>query len=70
MTDACRAKGGVICSRWRAAAVKLCGWDYNLGAVMIRAADAAGEEELLAMLQAWQLRPEQFHYSWQTSDPR
>ena len=50
--------------------MKLCGWDYNLGAVMIRAADAAGEEELLAMLQAWQLRPEQFLYSWQTSDPR
>jgi hypothetical protein len=50
MADACRAKGGVICSRWRAAAVKICGWDYNLGAVTIRAAGAAGEAELLAML--------------------
>lgn len=46
------------------------GWDYDLGAVMIRAADVTGEGELLATLQAWQLRPEQFLYPWQTDDPK
>ena len=40
------------------------------GAVMIQAATATGEPELLITLQAWQLRPEQFLYPWQTDDPR
>jgi hypothetical protein len=37
---------------------------------MIRDATATGEPELLTTLQAWQLRPAQFLYPWQTDDPR
>lgn len=46
------------------------GYDYDRGAVMIRAAAAADEAELLTTLQAWQLRPDQFLYPWQTDDPK
>ena len=55
---------------WDYDADRIDSWDYDLGAVMIRAANPTGEAELLATLQAWQLRPEQFLYPWQTNDPR
>jgi hypothetical protein len=55
---------------WDYDADRIDGWDYDLGAIMIRAADVTGEAELLATLQAWQLRPGQFLYPWQTNDPR
>jgi hypothetical protein len=55
---------------WEYDADRIDGFDYDLGAVMIRAATAADEQGLLAMLQAWQLRPGQFRYPWQTDDPR
>ena len=55
---------------WDYDADRIEGWDYDLGAVMIRAATATGERELLAILRAWQLRPEQFLYPWQTDYPR
>ena len=45
------------------------GYDYDHGAVMIQAATVNGESELLATLQAWHLRPEQFLYPWHTDDP-
>jgi hypothetical protein len=46
------------------------GYDYDIGAVMVRAATANGEPGLLTTLQAWQSRPEQVLYPWQTDDPR
>ena len=55
---------------WDYDADRIDGYDYDLGAVMIRDATATGEPELLTTLQAWQLRPEQFRYPWQTDDPR
>jgi hypothetical protein len=55
---------------WDYDAERIDGYDYDLGAVMIGAATADGEAELLSTLQAWQLRPEQFLYPWQTDDPR
>jgi hypothetical protein len=55
---------------WDYEADRLDGFDYDHGAVMIRAATTTGEPGLLATLQEWQLRPEQFLYPWQTDDPR
>ncbi|WP_205718365.1 hypothetical protein [Actinomadura sp. WMMA1423] len=45
------------------------GFDYDLGAVVVQRAAATGEEELTAILQAWNLRPDRFLYPWQTDDP-
>jgi hypothetical protein len=45
------------------------GYDFDLGAVLIRGATATGESELTAMLGTWDLRPEQFRYPWDTDDP-
>jgi hypothetical protein len=55
---------------WEYDASLIDGYDYDLGAVMIRVATANGEPELLTALQAWHLRPEQFLYPWQTDDPK
>jgi hypothetical protein len=55
---------------WDYDADRIDGYDYDRGAVMIRAAAAADEAELLTTLQAWQLRPDQFRYPWQTDDPK
>jgi hypothetical protein len=55
---------------WDYDADGLDGFDYDHGAVMIRAATTTGEPGLLTTLQEWQLRPEQFLYPWQTDDPR
>jgi hypothetical protein len=55
---------------WDYDADRIDGYDYDLGAILIRDATATGEPELLTTLQAWQLRPEQFHYPWRTDDPR
>jgi hypothetical protein len=48
----------------------IAGFDYDVGAVLIRAATAASEPELTTTLEAWQLHPKQFLYPWQTDDPR
>jgi len=48
---------------------QLDGFDYDLGAVLIQDATAHDEAELITMLQAWSLRPDQFLYPWQTDDP-
>ncbi|MFF5259482.1 hypothetical protein ACFY4C_11105 [Actinomadura viridis] len=45
------------------------GFDYDIGAVLVRSATAYGEPELATTLQAWGLRPEQFLYPWQTDAP-
>ncbi|MFD0851195.1 hypothetical protein ACFQ07_03145 [Actinomadura adrarensis] len=45
------------------------GWDYDIGAVLIRSATAGNEPELISTLDAWELRPDQFLYPWQTDTP-
>jgi len=55
---------------WDYDADRIDGYDYDIGAVMIRAATASGEPELLTTLQAWHLRPAEFRYPWQTGDPQ
>ncbi|WP_433178761.1 hypothetical protein [Actinoallomurus sp. CA-150999] len=55
---------------WDYDAEHIDGFDYDTGAVLIRATTAADEAELATTLKAWQLHPEQFLYPWQTDDPR
>ncbi|GAA2581635.1 hypothetical protein SMC26_12120 [Actinomadura fulvescens] len=54
---------------WDYDGAQIDGWDYDLGAVLVREATAGGEAELIAVLEAWELLPEQFLYPWETDDP-
>ncbi|MEV0396271.1 hypothetical protein [Polymorphospora rubra] len=49
---------------------QLDGFDYDIGAILVRAATVTGEAQLVAAIEAWSLRPEQFLHPWQTDDPR
>ncbi|MEV7227253.1 hypothetical protein AB0M79_09550 [Polymorphospora sp. NPDC051019] len=55
---------------WDYDAGQLDGFDHDIGAVLVRATTVAGEARLVAALEAWSLRPEQFLHPWQTDDPR
>ncbi|MGK8555132.1 hypothetical protein [Nocardia gipuzkoensis] len=55
---------------WEYDADRLDGFDYDIGAVLIRTAAAAGEPELTAILEEWHLHSQQFRYPWRTDDPR
>ncbi|MEV4491943.1 hypothetical protein AB0K04_17730 [Micromonospora coxensis] len=49
---------------------RLAGFDYDIGAVLVQAVTVTGEATLLAAIEAWNLRPDQFRHPWQTDDPR
>ncbi|MGQ5648451.1 hypothetical protein ACUJ8H_00045 [Streptomyces sp. EKR5.2] len=55
---------------WDYDADRILGFDYDIGAVLVRDSTAADESELATTLEAWGLRPDQFLYPWQTDDPR
>ncbi|BBC36286.1 hypothetical protein SGFS_075800 [Streptomyces graminofaciens] len=55
---------------WDYDAARILDFDYDIGAVLVREATAADESELATVLEAWDLRPDQFLYPWQTDDPR
>ncbi|MEV0807965.1 hypothetical protein [Micromonospora sp. NPDC050200] len=55
---------------WEYDANQLDGFDYDIGAVLVRTATVTGEVELAAVLRTWNLRPEQFLHPWQTDDPK
>ncbi|GAA2447785.1 hypothetical protein [Streptomyces macrosporus] len=46
------------------------GFDYDIGAALVRSADATDESELLTVLDAWGVRPDRFGYPWDSDDPR
>jgi hypothetical protein len=46
------------------------GWDYDIGAQLVRADTADSESSLLALLAEWGLTPAQLNYPWDTDDPR
>jgi hypothetical protein len=54
---------------WEYDADRITGHDYDIGAVLVRAATATNESHLITTLQAWDLNPSQFLYAWQTDDP-
>ncbi|MES9607900.1 MULTISPECIES: hypothetical protein [Actinomadura] len=55
---------------WDYDAERIAGFDYDIGAVLVKATTVAGEGELTATLEAWQLHPDQFLYPWETDDPK
>jgi hypothetical protein len=55
---------------WEYDAELLDGFDYDIGAALMRSAAAVDESELLAVLREWQLDPCRFDYAWNTADPR
>ncbi|MFG1606699.1 hypothetical protein [Actinoplanes sp. NPDC049265] len=46
------------------------GFDYDIGARLLRSVAAADESELLTILRDWRLDPSSFLYAWDTADPR
>jgi hypothetical protein len=55
---------------WEYDADRVGGFDYDIGALLLRSTRAADESLLLAALQQWQLHPRQFLYAWDSGDPR
>ncbi|WP_328475108.1 hypothetical protein OHA21_17510 [Actinoplanes sp. NBC_00393] len=55
---------------WEYDAALIDGFDYDIGAELLRSAVAGDEAELLTVLREWRLNPSQFRYAWDTADPR
>ncbi|BAL89404.1 hypothetical protein AMIS_41840 [Actinoplanes missouriensis 431] len=55
---------------WDYDADRIDGFDYDIGATLVKANSVVGESALTQALQAWGLRPEQFLHPWQTADPQ
>ncbi|MFD2767200.1 hypothetical protein [Micromonospora eburnea] len=55
---------------WDYDADQISGFDYDIDTFLVAATTAIGEAQLVATLDAWKLRPEQFRYPWQTDDPK
>jgi len=55
---------------WDYDADRIEGFDYDIGAILVKAATVIGESALTESLRAWDLGPEQFLHPWQTADPR
>lgn len=55
---------------WEYDAGLIDGFDYDIGAALLRSATAADEAELLTLLREWQLDPARFRYASDTADPR
>ncbi|SCF25644.1 hypothetical protein GA0074696_3832 [Micromonospora purpureochromogenes] len=55
---------------WDYDADQITGFDYDIGVILVQATTVIGEAQLVAALEAWNLRPEQFLRPWQTDDPK
>jgi len=55
---------------WEYDADRVEGFDYDIGAVLLRSAQAADESLLLRVLREWHLHPRQFLHAWDSGDPR
>ncbi|MBL7258859.1 hypothetical protein [Paractinoplanes lichenicola] len=55
---------------WDYDAALIDGYDYDIGATLIRSGHPADESELLTLLREWHLSPRDFTYAWSTADPR
>ncbi|AZQ40179.1 hypothetical protein EJ357_01370 [Streptomyces cyaneochromogenes] len=61
---------GFRLEHWEYDADRIDGFDYDVGAVLVRAASAADESALAGVLALWGLRPDCFGYPWESDDPR
>lgn len=64
------AERGFRLEHWEYERDRVDGFDYDIGAVLIKAVDATDESELLTVLDAWGVRPGLFVYPWESEDPR
>lgn len=55
---------------WEYDSERIEGFDYDIGAVLVASAEAAGESELTTLLADWRLSPHHFAYPWDTEDPQ
>lgn len=55
---------------WEYDRERIDGFDYDIDAALIEFADATGESELIAVLNAWGVRPDLFVYPWDSDDPK
>jgi hypothetical protein len=55
---------------WEYDRERIDGFDYDIGAALIRSADATDESELITVLNAWGVRPGLFVYPWESEDPK
>jgi hypothetical protein len=46
------------------------GFDYDVGAILVKSMTVVGEVPLAAALQTWSLQPSQFLHPWETADPQ
>ncbi|MCF3131908.1 hypothetical protein IPZ69_16335 [Streptomyces olivochromogenes] len=61
---------GFRLEHWEYDADRLDGFDYDIGAVRVRAASAKDEAALENVLALWGIRPDCFDYPWTSDDPR
>ncbi|GID97813.1 hypothetical protein ACFQFC_08375 [Amorphoplanes digitatis] len=57
-------------THWEYDADRVDGFDYDIGAVLVRSMTVTDEAHLMVALETWNLRPERFLHPWQTGDPR
>ncbi|MEV7523586.1 hypothetical protein [Streptomyces sp. NPDC091371] len=57
-------------AHWEYDGERIDGFDYDIGAVLVRAAAAGSEAELTAVLRAWHVRPPDLVHPWDSEDPR
>ncbi|MDX3762368.1 hypothetical protein [Streptomyces sp. AK02-04a] len=55
---------------WEYDRERIDGFDHDVGAVLIGAADATDEAQLITLLKAWGVRPDLFVHPWESEDPK
>ncbi|WP_329537620.1 hypothetical protein OG568_55675 (plasmid) [Streptomyces sp. NBC_01450] len=64
------AERGFHLEHWEYDCERIDGFDYDIGAFLVRSAGATDESELIAVLNAWGVRPGLFVYPWESEDPK
>ncbi|MEU2298064.1 hypothetical protein ACK389_01365 [Streptomyces antibioticus] len=64
------ASRGFRLEHWEYDADRIDGFDYDVGAVLVRAVSAADEPALEGVLALWGIQPASFSYPWDSDDPR
>ncbi|MFF8479391.1 hypothetical protein [Streptomyces antibioticus] len=64
------ASCGFRLEHWEYDADRIDGFDFDVGAVLVRAASAADESALEGALALRGIRPDSFGYPWDIDDPR
>jgi len=64
------AARGFRLEHWEYDADCIGGFDYDIGAVLVRTASVTDEVALTEALALWGLRPDCFGYPWECDDPR